>query len=244
MPGLFISLMLLLASPLQATSPLSSATRGITGVITIEVPAGTLRGRADLDLDSPLLVRVASIEQRDDLNIHELEFIGTTPGVFDLREVLVFADGSSIDRLPPLPVQIVSNLEDHAASDLSMTIPPSTTFVGGYRIWIIVIGVLWILIPVITIILKLNQSEPLSEEEPRTPTLAEQLSPLVNAACNRTLSITEQAKLELLLYWHWQEELGLETNRPDAVARLRRHEVAGLLTRSAANVPILQGPRG
>ena len=122
------------------------------GVITIEVPAGTLRGRADLDLDSPLLVRVASIERRDDVNIHELEFIGTTPGLFDLREVLVFADGSAIDLLPPLPVQIVSNLEDHAASDLSMTIPPSTTFVGGYRIWIIVIGVLWILIPVITII--------------------------------------------------------------------------------------------
>ena len=53
----------------------------------------------------------------------------------------------------------------------------------------------------------------------------------MNAACNRTLSIKEQAKLELLLYWHWQEELGLETNRPDAVTRLRRHEVAGLLLR-------------
>ncbi|MCH2152233.1 MAG: hypothetical protein MK089_02730 [Phycisphaerales bacterium] len=231
MPSLLMSLLLVVLTSIQDVDPMASATRGITGSVKVQIEDGTLRGRADLDLDSPLLVRVASIQPQESGSLYELEFIGTTPGLFDLRDVLVFADGSSTDLLPPLPVQIVSNLEDHAASDLSMTMPPATDIAGGYQTWIIIIGVLWILIPIVAIMAKFKQPSEEPQVEPTKPTLAEQLSPLVNAACNRNLSISEQGQLELLLYWHWQEELGLGSDRPEAVSRLRHHEIAGLLLR-------------
>ena len=46
--------------------PIAEATRGITGQVTVQVEDGMLRGRPDLDLDSPLLVRVAAIRVQPD----------------------------------------------------------------------------------------------------------------------------------------------------------------------------------
>jgi hypothetical protein len=67
-------------------------------LVTIEIEDGALRGRPDLDLESPLLVRIADVRHRADGRIeYDLQFIGTDPGVFDLRDVLVFADGTQVD---------------------------------------------------------------------------------------------------------------------------------------------------
>lgn len=213
--------------------PMAEATRGITGHVTIEVDQGMLRGRPDLNLDSPLLVRIAAVRVRPEGgSIFDLEFLGTEPGEFDLREVLVFSDGASANQLAPIPIRIVSHLEDNAASDLAMTVPPASTLRGGYVTLLIVIGVAWILIPIIVIIRKLLRPLPVPILEQREPSLAEQLAPLVEAAADRSLTIPEQARLELLLYWYWQAQLQLDDARPEAVARLRQHKDAGQLLRT------------
>ncbi|MEE2906509.1 MAG: hypothetical protein VX527_01620 [Planctomycetota bacterium] len=213
--------------------PMAEATRGIAGRVTIEVDQGMLRGRPDLDLDSPLLVRIAAVQPRPEGGfLFDLEFLGTQPGVFDLRDVLVFSNGASTAQLDPIPIRIVSHLADHSASDLAMTIPPESTLRGGYVTVLIVIGVAWILVPVIVITRRLLRPRPVPISAPRGPTLAEQLAPLVEAAADRQLTIPEQARLELLLYWYWQAALQLDESRPEAVARLRRHDDAGQLLRT------------
>lgn len=238
-------LLSLLAIPGEAErhSPLSEATRGITGQVTIEVDRGMLRGRPDLDLESPLLVRVAAIRPRPDGgSSFDLEFLGTETGVFDLRDVLVFSDGTTTERLDPIPIRIVSHLADNAASDLAMTVPPASTLRGGYLTLLTVIAIAWIAVPVIVIARRLFRPRPVLASAPREPTLAEQLAPLVQAAAVRSLTITEQARLELLLYWYWQAQLQLDEPRPEAVARLRRHDVAGQLLRTVE--AWLHDPRG
>ncbi|MDG2424326.1 MAG: hypothetical protein P8M22_10140 [Phycisphaerales bacterium] len=213
--------------------PMAEATRGIAGHVTIEVEQGMLRGRPDLDLDSPLLIRIAAVHSRPEGGfLFDLEFLGTQPGVFDLREVLVFSNGASTAQLDPIPIRIVSHLADHSASDLAMTMPPESTLRGGYVTLLIVIGVVWILVPAIVITRRLLRPRPDPIVTPRGPTLAEQLAPLVEAAADRQLTIPEQARLELLLYWHWQAALQLDESRPEAVARLRRHDDAGQLLRT------------
>lgn len=214
-------------------APIASATRGITGTVTIVIDDGSLRGRSDLNLDSPLLVRVAEIQTLADGHVeYDLEFIGINPGVFDLRDVLMLDDKSGTERLLPIAIEIVTNLASDAPSDLAMTAPPRLGIGGGYVNWLLAIGVAWIAVPCIVIMRRLLRTRETAVVPPHRPTLAEQLAPLVEAAASRTLTVSEQGRLELMLCWHWQERLDLDEPRPAAVAHLRHHEVAGTLLRA------------
>lgn len=220
-------------SPCAQDGSIVSATRGITGRVFVESDTGIVRGRPDLDLESPMLVRLAKVRDIEGGGVAcEIEFIGIDVGVFDLRDVLVFEDGSNIDRLDPIPIEIVSNLAQDAPTDLVLVAPPPTTLQGGYTAVLVAIGIVWVLVPVLAILRRLARRRPEPEPLERGPTLAEKIAPLVESASQRDLSIAEQGRLELLLYAHWQERLGLGSDRPSAVAQLRRHEVAGRLLRA------------
>lgn len=232
MPVTLLASMLSLAFVAQE-DPVASATRGITGRVLIESESSVIRGRPDLDLESPLLVRLAKLEEIDGGGFAcELEFIGIDVGVFDLRDVLVFEDGSSVEQLDPIPIEIVSNLARDAPTDLVLVSPPTAILEGGYSAALIAIGIAWILVPVVVLLRRLIRRRPEPEPVKRAPTLAEQIAPLVESAAKRDLSIAEQGRLELLLYAHWQEQLGLASDRPSAVEHLRHHEVAGRLLRA------------
>jgi hypothetical protein len=232
MSALLLILAALSQAPMESPA-LSSATRGITGQVTVLVQAGSLRGRADLDLNSPLLVRVANVRLNEAGGTwYDLQFLGTDPGVFDLRDVLMFEDGSSIDRLPAIFIEIVTNLANDLPRDLALTNPPQLGIRGGYTNWLIAIGVAWIAVPIIVTARRLVRPRAEASIEPHIPTLGEQLEPLVHAAASRPLSVPERGRLELLLYWYWQDRLQLSPSRPEAVATLRHHESAGRLLRS------------
>ena len=237
-------LILLVSSvaPLQ-DDVVSSATRGITGRVRIESNEGILRGRPDLDLESPLLVRLAAYEDLGDGRFaSELDYIGTVVGAFDLRDVLVFESGAPVTVLEPIPVEIVSNLSTDAPTDLVMAPPPASALEGGYSVFLALICILWLLVPLVVLARRLVRRAPVVAPEPPPPTIGERIAPIVAAAASRRLSVEEQGRLELLLYAHWQEELKLEDDRAVAVARLRRHEVAGELLRTVERW--LHDPRG
>ena len=140
----------ILAATTTVVADVEVATRGITGRVVVESAHGHVRGRPDLDLDSSILVRVSDRGRSDQgLAVTELEFIGVDAGVFDLRESLVFDDGGSIQRLEPLPIEIVSNLASDAASDVFLAEAPPASIVGGYRTLLGAIVVAWILVPVV-----------------------------------------------------------------------------------------------
>jgi hypothetical protein len=223
---------LVLTSPLQ-DEVVSSATRGITGQVRVLSDGGLLRGRPDLDLASPLLVRLAGYEQLDDGRIAcDIEFIGTDIGTFDLRDVLVFEQGGSTTSLDPIPIEIISNLAVDAPTDLVLATPPDNTLDGGYTVGLIIIGVLWLLVPLLVLAGRMNRPRVDAVIEEPEETVADRIAPLVAAAATRDLSIEEQGRLELLLYAHWQERLELESDRPAAVARLRGDPEAGRLLRA------------
>jgi hypothetical protein len=228
----YLVLLVSLLSPVQEVVT-SSATRGITGRVRIESNEGILRGRPDLDLESPLLVRLAAYEDLGDGRFaSELDYIGTVVGTFDLRDVLVFESGAPVTVLAPIPVEIVSNLSTDAPTDLVMAPPPASSLEGGYSIVLVVICILWLLVPVVVLARRLVRRAPAVVAEPPALSIGERIAPIVEAAASRRLSIDEQGRLELLLYAHWQEELGFEDDRAVAVGRLRRHEVAGELLRA------------
>ena len=230
-----IACLILLVSPVSPLQDevVGSATRGITGRVRIESNEGILRGRPDLDLESPLLVRLAAYEDLGDGRFaSELDYIGTVAGTFDLRDVLVFESGAPVAELAPIPVEIVSNLSTDAPTDLVMAPPPASSLEGGYSVVLAVVCILWLLVPLIVLARRLVRRAPVVVPDPPAPTIGERIAPIVEAAASRRLSVEEQGRLELLLYAHWQEELKLDDDRALAVARLRRHELAGELLRT------------
>ena len=217
------------ASPAVDGEP---ATRGITGRIVVESEHGHVRGRPDLDLDSSILVRVADRDRADDGRaITELEFIGVDAGVFDLRESLVFDDGGSIDRMPPLTIEIVSNLATDAPSDVFLAEAPPASIVGGYRKLLVVVAVVWILVPIAVAIRRWLRRPPPPPVAPDPPTVFDRLEPLVRRAVDRELTVEERGRLELLLHAHWRGRLGLADDPVDAVRRIRTDPEAGRLLR-------------
>lgn len=210
-----------------------TVTRGITGRILVESEHGFVRGRPDLDLESPILVRVANVRVGPEgEHLSELEFIGTDVGEFDLRNVLVFEDGGPIDRIGPQMIEIVSNLSADAPSDVFLAEAPPASIGSGYRGILWAIGVAWLLVPVVVVIKRSLRRPPPPIEVIPPPTIADKIAPLVELAATRELSVPEQGRLELLLYAYWQDRLGLGPDRIDAVAELRRHDVAGKLLRA------------
>lgn len=213
--------------------PLASATRGITGQVIVETEGQTLRGRPDLDLEAPLLVRIAESEELESGHIRwTIDFIGMNEGVFDLRDVLVYADGSNARSLDPILIEVHARLQDDAPTDVFLAAPPARSIPGGYWTALYALGGLWILIPIIVLLFRLLRRAPEVIVEAPPPTLLEKLQPLVHAAAQSELTIEQQGQLELLLYAHWQEQMGLDSDRAEAIARIRLDKHAGRLLRA------------
>ena len=214
----------------------AQVTRGITGSITVQSDGQRIQPRSDLNLDSPILVRIAAErEVAEGIFEYDIEFIGGREGLFDLRDAFEGADGSELSggALSAIPIEIISNLEADATTDVFISSNSGFELAGGYRVALIVLGVCWVLVPIIVIA---RRVKPVIEEatlEVAPPTLAEQLRPLVEAASNRSLTTAERGRLELLLYGYWSEALGFgETNRAAAIIALRQDEQAGALLRA------------
>jgi hypothetical protein len=211
------------------------ATRGITGAVTVVDGGDGLRPRSDLDMDSPLLVRVAAstLLAPDDPargRTLVLEFIGTHEGVYDLRTVLERPDGSFPGDLAPIPIEIVRRLDPGAGTDVFMGERGARPITGGYRRTLVAIGVAWILVPAIVVARRVAARGAEAEAPPPAPapSLADLLEPLLAAAAERTMTVEERGRLELLLSAHLGERAGLAgVPRPEAISRLRRDESAG-----------------
>lgn len=229
-----VILLALTSSLLHAQDePLASATRGITGQVIVETEGQTLRGRPDLDLEAPLLVRIAGSEELENGRTRwTIDFIGMNEGVFDLRDVLVYADGSNATSLDPILIEVHARLQDDAPTDVFLAAPPARSIPGGYWTALYALGALWILVPTVVLLSRLFRRAPEVIVEASPPTLLEKLQPLVRAAAQAELTTEQQGQLELLLYAHWQEQMGLDTDRAEAIACIRRDEHAGRLLRA------------
>lgn len=219
----------------QEAQIVATAGRGITGTFLFTYSGPSLRVRTQREADAPLSLRLRHTERPDQ---YELRFIGTKEGVFDLRDRLEHAGGSTVKDLPSMLVSIVSALPKDHRSDLFEAADFQPRLTGGYRVGLVVAVIVWIAIPLIVYAIEvLRRPRPVTAPPTSPPlTIADQLRPLVEAAANRRLSTPEKGRLELLLVHYWRERAALpDLNMASAIQQLRCHAEAGPLLQAVEN---------
>lgn len=211
-----------------AASAQTTVKRGITGEMTFAYDGPELIAVLEQELSAPILLRL----ERSGADEYTARFIGAVEGDYDLRSLIRHRRGTEPTDLPPLDVRVVSNLPDRFQTDLYDAADLRPTLASGYWRALAVLAVVWLAVPVVAIIRRLTRPRPVEEHEevPAEPTLADQLRPLVVAASERDLSLSEQARLELLLVHFWRERIAPDA--PDvaaAIGVIRHHPEAGEL---------------
>lgn len=216
-----------------ASRPAAESTVGIEGRVIFRHPRGEPVQAVPVNDKAPVVVRIAEASPDGEFVLYDIRFIAQYPGEFDLRDCLRLPDGSPLSEAAALPVVVGQLLPEDHQGELIETGSSRLPRLGGYRLALIVIGVLWLVPPLWWIAKKLmRKSPPLSPPVERPATLADQLRPLVEEAIRGTLSVGERARLELMLLAYWRERLGMAADGLDqaaAIRKLREHAEAGEL---------------
>lgn len=226
-----LSLLLSLCCAWQSNEPVREHAVGMMGSIKQVVLPGTeLEAKPYNDRKIPVLVRVRSARPSGVDYQYDIEFQGYDPGTYDLRDYLRRKDGSSLDNLPALKITIVPIRPPGQVEPNALQLDQSF-WLGGYRWWLILGGVLWFagLASIIyygfwprrrTAAGILNQPV----------TLADRLRPLVERALSGQAQPTELASLERCLHSWWRQKLGMNDQAVQITAvKLREHDQAGPL---------------
>lgn len=209
-----------------------SPTTGMDAQITDLIRAGSELEAKDLEsTNSPIVLRVIQVFPHVDDFRYDLSFYGIVPGKYDLRDYLQRKDGSTMEGVAPIPVEIlpVRPVGELVRPTLDLEKPPR---VGGYKLALIAIGVFWFLILLLLIFGFKKKTEEQIAQRTKPVTLADQLRPLVKQAQSGELSQSGQAELERTLLGIWRKRLKLEAEEPAAaIIKLRKDEEAGALLR-------------
>lgn len=216
-----------------SSAEVAAAARGIAGSLEVTLPGSRLRARPNQSAASPLLVRITGATPAPGgATAYRMEFLGVLAGTHDLREVLEHEDGSPAADLPPLPVRIYTQLPPDHGTDIYGLAEQPFTLVGWYRRSLVILGVVWVAVPVIVLVRRYLRRPAPAPPAPVIPprSLADELRPLLEAARARIMTVAERGRLELLLYQFWRERLALpESDQARAIAQLRAHPEAGRL---------------
>lgn len=221
----------------------AASTVGIEGRVMYRF-AGDLQA-AGRTAKSPVIVRIAGSAVDGEAVLYDVRFIGVKPGVFDLRESLVGADGSALAGAPVTLVRVESILPEDHTGELKTGMGVSLPRIGGYRFGAIALGVAWVGVPIVWGVRRALRRKPMEviAESLREPTLADQLRPLAEAAMEGRATVEERSRLELLLITYWRERLGLRgMSAAGALAKLRGDGEGGALLRGVEEW--LHRPRG
>lgn len=210
--------------------------RGLTAKLEFSHPSSTLRAVRDQSMDAAVLVRLERRANDQQESHYTLRFFGTVAGDYDLSRMVVERDGSVLsagDSFPPMMVRIVSELPPGRGTNLYEIDDPILRAPSGYRAALVLFALLWVAAPMVWAVQRLRSRRPEPEVAiSPTPTLADQMRPLVQRASQGELTIAEQSRLELMVYAFWQRRLELPESLIDALPIMRRHDKAGGLLRS------------
>lgn len=189
------------------------------------LPGSRLEPAADPGRKGALSVRIVAVAPHGDRLRYDLEATGWEGGDHDLREVLVRADGTTTDDLPPLLIRTTTSLP---AGSPRVSVPPPAPprQLGGYGQTIVFLGVAWLV--GLALLLRLRRAGPVGPHAAARPaTPAEELALLVAKARAGALGDGEGAAIERLVYDAWRTRLGLERTEPGLlVAGLREDPAA------------------
>lgn len=208
----------------------ATATVGFPVVLKqVLLPGSELTGRPVESREAKVVVRVLDSFAHGDGFRYDLEVTGFEPGVHNLSESLVRKDGNATADLPPVWVEITSQLP--AGQVKPHQVPPTPPSITGYYTALIIAAAgLWIL-GLLGILFWGRGKETHLSGKDRKPTVADRLRPLLERAAAGELSNDERASLERVLLAFWRKKLRLEKLPPAQLyPQLRQHpEAAGLL---------------
>lgn len=157
------------------------------------------------DREPSLVVRILEVKPAKDGFRYNFEVQGLDPGTHNLGEYLREANAESDHSDHDVPVIITTGIP--AGLPRPSEIPPKPVpGIGGYRILIKVLIVVWV-VGLALLINSLRKKKPSMASEVLRTSLAERLKPLVQKASREALSTNDQAHLERLLVGHWRERL-------------------------------------
>jgi hypothetical protein len=179
---------------------------------------------------TPVVIRIDAVYPHGTDFRYDLVCYGLEPGTYDLRDYLRHQDGSSTADLPPLQFVVSSQLPPGQIEPNKLAFG-SLPWLGGYRLLMIVAGVIWVAGLVWLVFPRRKPAAAVDAGPVATPvTLADRLRPLVTDAIAGRLSTARLAELERALVSYWRRRLALGDVSPgEAIARLRHHPEAGPL---------------
>jgi len=182
------------------------------------------------ETNRPIVLRVTGVFSHGTDYRYDLEFYGLVPGAFNLCDYLKRKDGSATGELPPLTVEIQTNLPQ-GQIEPSVLQSNSGPGVGGYRRVIMVSVFVWLI--GLALILFWGRKKNLEDRvSSGPPSVADLLRPLVEEAMAGQMSDSRLAQLERALVVLWRKQLNLDdTKAEDAIVVLREHDQAGVLLR-------------
>jgi len=224
-----------LTSPsIAATNPTASRNIGIEGNVSVALPRADYRPRP-LDDRTELILRIESIAAlTNGQHRYDFYYMGLEPGLYKLADYLIRPDGSRPDELGDVRIQVRALLPDDHDGKLNAYVPRLFPFIGGYRVMLIVLAVVWVGgLAAFIIASRKRRVVAAPVIGPLQPSLAERLRPLVEAAAMGQLSVEGQATLERMLMGYWREKLSLpDVRMAEALMRLKAHAEAGELLRA------------
>jgi len=218
----------------RAATPTATRNLGIEGVSTMVLPRSDYQARP-MDDRSELLLNIQSVKPVDAGGFrYEIHYMGMEPGEYSLAEFLMLPDGSSPQEIKDFLLHVRAELpEDHNGQLEQMSDKPFP-FIGGYRIFLGFLGLLWVA-GVVMFIRSYRKKKVVAVESMVVPEpgFAERIRPLVESAAAGTITLEEQTRLERLLMGFWREKLDLTEPRvAEAILLLKQHPVAGELLRA------------
>ena len=183
------------------------------------------------DFRSPIVIRVDSASPHGSDLRYDLVWYGLEPGSYDLLDFLRRVDGSSLDDLTPLVVEVTSVLPPGLVEPNELEVTDVSLF-GGYELLLWIGGIVWAGVLLVVVVRRRNAA--LADAPAKAPTtVADKLRPLIEEALDGSLSQRRRAELELTLISYWRRKLGWEAEgTAAALARLRTHAEAGTLLRA------------
>lgn len=195
------------------------------------LPGSQLEVKALESTNSPIVLRVVQVFPNVDDWRYDFSFYGTVPGKYDLRDFLQRSDGSSMEDVPPIPIEVLAMRPPGELVKPTVE-PERPPRFGGYQLALMVLGGFWFVVLLMLIFGFRKKTDAQIAQRGKPVTLADQLRPLLKQAQSGELSQTGQAELERKLLGIWRKRLKLDGDEPgEAMIKLRKHEEAGALLR-------------
>lgn len=207
---------------------------GIEGSAVFVLPRADYQVRS-LDDSSEILLYMESVSPADGGGYRVVvRYMGFEPGDYSLANYLTLPDGSRAEELTPFKLMVRSELPGDHNGQLEKMEPAPFPFMGGYRVFLGSLAVIWVagIVWFIRSSRKRNVVA-VAVEMLTEPSFAERIRPLVEAAAAGHISLDEQTLLERLLMGFWREKLEIaEPRMADAIGVLKKHPLAGEILRA------------